>query len=339
MEKAPIDLNLDLFSLVQQGALSTYPLLFCSILLFGIVLERMWSLRGIIGATHRLTRAVEPLLAKGDVAGAASAAGNATRTAAGRLVADLLSRPEAPTRELERLAEERQFEEVQGCGAYLWVLGTIAAAAPFIGLFGTVIGIIRAFHTMSVAGTGGFSVVASGISEALIATALGLAVGIVALVFYNYLQSKVERIDAALQIGSARVLQALTAGRSDDGIMAEINVTPLTDVFLVLLIIFMVTTSAMMKPNDVELPEAKAEEEETQGVVVSLTPSREMYVNDRPVSGDDANLLAVLRDALAVAKDKVVILAGDKGVVLGEVVRVLGVAKEAGAKGFALASE
>jgi biopolymer transport protein ExbD len=132
---------------------------------------------------------------------------------------------------------------------------------------------------------------------------------------------------------------AFGKGHRKGHIMAEINVTPLTDVFLVLLIIFMVTTSAMMKPNDVELPEAKAEEEETQGVVVSLTPSREMYVNDRPVSGDDANLLAVLRDALAVAKDKVVILAGDKGVVLGEVVRVLGVAKEAGAKGFALASE
>ena len=122
-------------------------------------------------------------------------------------------------------------------------------------------------------------------------------------------------------------------------IVAEINVTPLTDVFLVLLIIFMITTSAMMKPNDVELPEAKADEQETQGVVVTLTPSKEMYVNDRPVSGSDANLVAILRDALAVAKDKVVILAGDKGVVLGEVVRVLGVAKEAGAKGFALASE
>lgn len=122
-------------------------------------------------------------------------------------------------------------------------------------------------------------------------------------------------------------------------IVAEINVTPLTDVFLVLLIIFMITTSVMMKPNDVELPEAKQDEEETKGVVVTLTPSKEMYVNDRPVSGDDAQLVAILRDALAVAKDKVVILAGDKGVVLGEVVRVLGVAKEAGAKGFALASE
>ena len=98
------------------------------------------------------------------------------------------------------------------------MLGTIASSAPFIGLFGTVIGIIKAFHTMSIAGTGGFSVVASGISEALIATALGLAVGILALIFYNYFQSKVERIDAALQIAGARVLQALSAGRTDDGV-------------------------------------------------------------------------------------------------------------------------
>lgn len=122
-------------------------------------------------------------------------------------------------------------------------------------------------------------------------------------------------------------------------IVAEINVTPLTDVFLVLLIIFMITTSVMMKPNDVELPEAKQDEQETQGVVVSMTPTKELYVNDRAVAGDDATLVAVLRDALAVAKDKVVILAGDKQVVLGEVVRVLAVAKEAGASGFALASE
>lgn len=122
-------------------------------------------------------------------------------------------------------------------------------------------------------------------------------------------------------------------------IVAEINVTPLTDVFLVLLIIFMITTSVMMKPNDVELPEAKAEEQETKGVVVTLTPTKELYVNDRAVSGDNATLVAVLKDALAAAKDKVVILAGDKEVVLGEVVRVLGVAKEAGASGFALASE
>jgi len=122
-------------------------------------------------------------------------------------------------------------------------------------------------------------------------------------------------------------------------IVAEINVTPLTDVFLVLLIIFMITTSAMMKPADVELPEASESERENRGVLVTMTPSREIYVNERPVAGDDASLTAVLRDALAKSQDKIVILAGDRQVVLGEVVRVLGLAKEAGASGFALASE
>ena len=123
-------------------------------------------------------------------------------------------------------------------------------------------------------------------------------------------------------------------------IMAEINVTPLTDVFLVLLIIFMITTSAMVKPAaDVDLPKADAKEEETKGVMVTITPSHEVFVNERPVAADDATLASVLRDTLARTNDKVVILAGDRQVVLGEVVRVLGLAKEAGATGFALASE
>ncbi len=123
-------------------------------------------------------------------------------------------------------------------------------------------------------------------------------------------------------------------------IISEINVTPLTDVFLVLLIIFMITTSAMVKPAaDVDLPKAAENEEQTKGVLVTITPSREIFVNERPVAADDATVASVLRDTLARTNDKVVILAGDRQVVLGEVVRVLGLAKEAGATGFALASE
>jgi biopolymer transport protein ExbD len=122
-------------------------------------------------------------------------------------------------------------------------------------------------------------------------------------------------------------------------IVAEINVTPLTDVFLVLLIIFMITTSAMMKPADVDLPKAAEQEEQTKGVMVTITPSREIFVNERPVAADDASITSVLRDTLAHSNEKVVILAGDRQVVLGEVMRVLGLAKEAGATGFALASE
>jgi len=131
-------------------------------------------------------------------------------------------------------------------------------------------------------------------------------------------------------------LKTHTKGR----IVAEINVTPLTDVFLVLLIIFMITTSAMVKPAaDVDLPKATESQEETQGVMVTMTPTKEIFVNDRPVAGDDGTVASVLRDALSRSKEKVVILAGDRQVVLGEVVRVLGLPKEAGASGFALASE
>ena len=133
---------------------------------------------------------------------------------------------------------------------------------------------------------------------------------------------------------------ALFRGHTRGRIVAEINVTPLTDVFLVLLIIFMITTSAMVKPAaDVDLPKAAEHEEQPKGVLVTMTPAHEVFVNERPVPSDDASLASVLRDTLARSPDKVVVLAGDRQVVLGEVVRVLGLAKEAGATGFALASE
>ena len=76
---------------------------------------------------------------------------------------------------------------------------------------------MRAFHSMAIAGTGGFGVVAGGISEALIATAFGLLVGIIAVALYNYFTARVERIDAALRIGSGRVIEALASPRSGHG--------------------------------------------------------------------------------------------------------------------------
>lgn len=123
-------------------------------------------------------------------------------------------------------------------------------------------------------------------------------------------------------------------------IVAEINVTPLTDVFLVLLVIFMITTSVMMESvAEVELPSAAETTTESEGVVVTMTSAHEIFVGNRAVHGNDADLVSALRDALRRSPDKVVILAGDRSVILGEVVRVLSLSKEAGATGFALAAE
>lgn len=212
------NVNLDFVHLIHQGAISTYPLLACSIVMFAVVIERIWALRGAVSSAGALTAKLVPLLARSDLAGAAEAVRTHRRCPARRVFSDVLEvAPNAPLPDLERVADERQFEEVEASGSYLWVLGTIGASAPFIGLFGTVIGIMRAFHSMALVGTGGFGVVAGGISEALIATALGLAIGIIALVFYNYLQNRVERIDGALRIGCARLVEAVAAARRGHG--------------------------------------------------------------------------------------------------------------------------
>ena len=78
-------------------------------------------------------------------------------------------------------------------------LGTIANIAPFIGLFGTVVGIIRAFHAIALKASAGPSVVASGISEALVSTAAGLIVAVPAVVAYNYFLKRSRRLGLELE--------------------------------------------------------------------------------------------------------------------------------------------
>ena len=91
----------------------------------------------------------------------------------------------------------------------VWIIGTTGSLAPFVGLFGTVIGIIRAFSEMAVHGSSGFAVVALGISEALVATAAGLGVAIVALLLFNYLQVRVQALTAVFARACERLVQAL----------------------------------------------------------------------------------------------------------------------------------
>jgi biopolymer transport protein ExbB len=105
-----------------------------------------------------------------------------------------------------------------------WIIGTVGSLAPFVGLFGTVVGIMRAFADMAQHGSGGFAVVAAGISEALLATALGLGVAILALLFFNYLNVRIGAVNATYARASEHFVQALlyveTAG-SEGGVAAS----------------------------------------------------------------------------------------------------------------------
>ena len=124
----------------------------------------------------------------------------------------------------------------------------------------------------------------------------------------------------------------------DDNVVAEINITPLTDVFLVLLIIFMVTTSVVANQSkQVDLPGAQVSETTPQGVTVTVLQDGTMQVND--VATSDAELFKRLEAALKDTRDKLVILRGDKNVLLGKAVNILDVAQQAGATGIALATK
>jgi biopolymer transport protein ExbB len=215
--------SMNVLEMIQQGWMATYPLLVMSIISLTVIAERMWAYRGMIGQTARLTRSVYADVSRSDVGAAIERAEAERLTPAGRTFVDLLRQGAAlPADQLDQMSAERRFEEIERLKGSLWILGTVAASAPFIGLFGTVIGIVKAFHSMSVLGSGGFAVVAGGISEALIATALGLIVAIVALIFYNYFQTRLDRIDAALTIGSARLLEALRVERAAEPAMERV---------------------------------------------------------------------------------------------------------------------
>ena len=210
--------TLSILQMVNQGALATYPLIAFSVLTISIVFERLWALRNLVSQTLHLSSGICPILEKGQMSEALQTARNQVTTPAGRIFTDVLARHSSDSLEyLADLTEEKRFEEVEALKGPLWVLGTAGASAPFIGLFGTVVGIIKAFHNMAIMGSGGFSVVASGISEALVATALGLIVAIIAVVFYNYFQTRIERIEAALTIASNRILDSIHLGRQTHG--------------------------------------------------------------------------------------------------------------------------
>jgi biopolymer transport protein ExbD len=121
-------------------------------------------------------------------------------------------------------------------------------------------------------------------------------------------------------------------------IVAEINITPLTDIFLVLLIIFMITSSAMIESGGkVNLPKAVATQSESRGTTVTLTPKREVFVNQKLVS--EEALEKTLQEALSRSADKTVILRGDRDVLLGDTVKVMSIIKRAGASEIAIAAE
>jgi biopolymer transport protein ExbB/TolQ len=189
---------MNMVQLIREGGFIMVPLLLCSVAVWAVVFEKFWGLRKFTLEYQRLHRQAIDLVKQKKIEEVKGLY---------RSAQDLVGRPYLTLLEdwtffqndqrglLDAKVTRRLVETQLGLKRFLWVLGTISSSAPFIGLFGTVVGIIKSFDSMAVTGKGGFSVVAAGLSEALVATAAGILVAVVAVCFYNYFQIRVQHLN------------------------------------------------------------------------------------------------------------------------------------------------
>jgi biopolymer transport protein ExbB len=206
----------DWWSLFQTGGLAMYPLLLCSVVSVAVILERFWTLWSAARQSKQLRQAVSEVLAEGTLP-EASAVIRRDRSLLASLYKAALSALETGSEDPWRLVAQRHNAAVRELKRHLWLVGTIGSLAPFIGLFGTVLGIVRAFENMAATGSGGFAVVAAGISEALVATAAGLLIGVVSIFFYNAFNVRIATLASEWKDWAEELAVAAATYRGREG--------------------------------------------------------------------------------------------------------------------------
>jgi len=182
-----------------------------SLLVVAIALERLFFLlrvRSSIAAGGRVLVAArrDGIAAAGRVAATLSGPTRAVFGAG-------LDRAQGKVRGEPSRAMLREQRRLQGAmRARTWLLGTTGALMPFVGLFGTVLGVMDSFQAIGESGQGGFAIVSVGISQALIATAVGIAVALEAVVLFNVLQSIAQRLSRDLALLVDELLELIEVG-------------------------------------------------------------------------------------------------------------------------------
>ena len=210
-----------IWHLIEAGGFTMYPLVLFSIVSWGVILERLWNFRKLGAGLREFQLEASNLLLRGDLGDVERLCRSRDDLPSARILLAALERLSAKDSRLkDRWAEalERQRQRVnQDLRRNFWILGTIGSASPFVGLFGTVVGILRSFQDMARTGSGGFAVVASGISESLIATAAGIIVAVIAVMAYNAFQTRWSSLVLAIKLQVEELTELLPAGPDSDG--------------------------------------------------------------------------------------------------------------------------
>lgn len=201
-----------MFELVKAGGWVMWPIIVCSIAAMAIIAERLWSLQKKLIVPADLLAKVQQWLDRKDLDGNRLATLRAHSPLGRVLAAGLANRHHAPEI-IKEAIEDAGRHTAPDLERYLNTLGTIAAITPFLGLLGTVVGMIQMFSGLATHGVGDPTVVAKGISQALITTAAGLIVAIPSLMFYRYFRGRVSALLLDMERIALSLVEALQGRR------------------------------------------------------------------------------------------------------------------------------
>jgi biopolymer transport protein ExbB len=213
--------------LVQSGGWLMLPILLCSVIALAITGERFWALQQKRICPDNLVPQIWQW-AKNKQINAKQLAELRNGSPLGRVLAAGLVNLHHEREIMKDSIEDSGRHVVAELERYLNTLGTIAAITPLLGLLGTVIGMIKVFTAITVAGVGNPGVLAGGISEALITTAAGLSVAIPTLMFYRFFRGRIDELVITMEKEALKMVEILHGDREMD-VASSDSFTPSTN--------------------------------------------------------------------------------------------------------------
>ena len=183
--------NTSFVDLINKAGWVGWVMLTCSILIVAYALERFWAIQKIGKLAPNLAERIKQCVRQGQIKEAIALCGSNQGFITHSLEV-ALNAAHFPREEMESIFALYRMKLQGLLNKHLAVFGTFAFIGPLLGLLGTVLGVIRAFQDLAISGSGGPTIVAKGIAEALIATAGGIIVAVSSSVLYNFFTSKVR---------------------------------------------------------------------------------------------------------------------------------------------------
>lgn len=202
-----------MLEIFKSGGILMWPLLLCSVAGIMIILEKFWMLKVNSVVPSKLQAQITELINAENIEAHKVEALRRHSTLGEVLAAGIRNRAHGRDHMKQAIEESGRFV-VHRLSKRLNALGTIASVTPLIGLLGTVVGMIQVFAQIRLSGVGDPTELSGGISQALITTAVGLAIGIIALLFFRYFKGKVEQIAILLERNAIHLVELATARRA-----------------------------------------------------------------------------------------------------------------------------